>query len=355
MKPIPLHTDDEWPFVLTLLPHDLEESARAMEALVRRRNIPDAAALVRLALAYAVSDLSLKDVAAWAGAFDVARITGPGLFYRLREAETWLERLLAQTLDREVADHPSGLRLRVVDATVINGPGAMGTQWRAHVLVDPRTGRFEAVQLTDETGGEGYARHPLEKGDVILGDRAYATARGVHAVRSRHAHVTVRLNPHTMRICGKTRRKMHLLSRAGEVPQTGGKDFSILIPIPPERQTKSHKPWRLEDAIAWEPARVTAGRTRTGEIIWVLSTLPATDFPPLYILSLYRFRWQIELVFKRLKSLLDLDALPSRQGPTAKSWMLAKFLAAAVAQKLVEPSGALSPWGYELREGRLYT
>lgn len=68
----------------------------------------------------------------------------------------------------------------------------------------------------------------------------------------------------------------------------------------------------------------------------------------------YRLRWQIELVFKRLKSLLDLDALPSRQGPTAKSWMLAKFLAAAVAQRLVEPSGALSPWGYELREERLY-
>ena len=232
-----------------------------------------------------------------------------------------------------------------------------GTQWRAHVLVDPRRGRFEAVQLTDETVREGYGRHPLEKRDVILGDRAYATARGVHAVRSCHAHVTVRLNPHTMRVCGRTRRKMHLLSRAGEVPQTGGKDFSILIPIPPERQTRSHKPWRREHAIAWESARVTAGRTRTGEIIWVLSTRrggPTADFPPLYILSLCRLRWQIELVFKRLKSLLDLDALPSRQGPTAKSWMLAKSLTAAVAQKLAEPSGAPSPWGYELCEGRLY-
>jgi len=66
-------------------------------------------------------------------------------------------------------------------------------------------------------------------------------------------------------------------------------------------------------------------------------------------MALYRLRWQIELLFKRLKSLLHLDTLPSRQGPTAKSWMLARLIAAALAQRLVQPSGPLSPWGYELR------
>jgi len=41
---------------------------------------PDAAALMRMALAYAVSDLSMKDIA---------------------ESEAWLERVLAQTLQKE--------------------------------------------------------------------------------------------------------------------------------------------------------------------------------------------------------------------------------------------------------------
>jgi hypothetical protein len=54
-----------------------------------------------------------------------------------------------------------------------------------------------------------------------------------------------------------------------------------------------------------------------------------------------------------LKSLLHLDALPSREGPTAKSWMLARLIAAALAQRLVQPAGPLSPWGYILREHRL--
>ena len=37
-------------------------------------------ALIRMALAYAVSDLSLKDVAAWASALDVAQSPGRGYF-----------------------------------------------------------------------------------------------------------------------------------------------------------------------------------------------------------------------------------------------------------------------------------
>src|SRR2546428_5948908 len=75
---LPLHAE-QWDYVRTLLPGDLERSAKAMNALVRCRNVPDAAALMRMALAYAVSDLSLKDVAAWASALNLAEITGPGL------------------------------------------------------------------------------------------------------------------------------------------------------------------------------------------------------------------------------------------------------------------------------------
>ncbi len=349
MQTLPVHDDQQWPYVRTLLPVDLEESAKQTKALVRCRNVPDAAALMRMALAYAVSDLSLKDVAAWASAMKLAEITGPGLFYRIREAEAWLKRVLAQTLQQQVPQGPAGWRLRVVDATVITGPGATGTDWRAHVLIDPATGGFRAVELTDSSGGEGLARHPIEAGDVVLGDRAYATARGVHAVHAAGAHVVVRLNPHTLRVCTEKRERISLLSRENMVPTTGAIEYSILIPIPPGKASKSHKTWDSRNAIAWMPARAIAARTRHGDVIWILTTLDAAQLPATVALQLYRLRWQIELLFKRLKSLLHLDTLPSRQGPTAKSWMLARFLAAALAHQLVQPSGPLSPYGYELR------
>jgi hypothetical protein len=98
--------------------------------------------------------------------------------------------------------------------------------------------------------------------------------------------------------------------------------------------------------------RVVAARTRTGQIIWLLTTAPAERLSSVEVLELYRLRWQIELLFKRLKSLLHLDSLPSRRGPTARSWMLARFLVAALAQKLLDPEGSLSPWGYAIGHTR---
>ena len=335
--------------MLSLLPRDLEESARAHNALVRRRSVPNAEALIRMALAYAVSDLSLKDVAAWASALGVASITGPGLFYRLREAEDWLKVVLARTLAEDIRDRPTGLRLRAVDATVINGPGAMGTEFRVHVLSDPATGAFQAVEVTDQHEGEGYKRHPIQAGEVVLGDQAYSTARGIFAVRQADAHVVVRLNPYAIRACGENRERILLLDEVERIPRVGVVEFKVMIPVPPEKRTKTHKTWDTGKAVAWIPTRVVAARTRQEKVIWVLTTLPPEALSGPRVLELYRLRWQIELLFKRLKSLLHMDTLPSRQGPTAKPWMLSRLLAAALAQKLVQPSGPLSPWGYELR------
>ena len=347
MDPSAIHEDD-WEYVRTLLPDDLEDSARVTNALRRCRNVPDAAALIRMALAYALTDLSLKDVAAWASSLDLAEMSGPGLFYRLREAEGWLERVLGQTLAEQVPHEKSGLPIRVVDATVINGPGGrVAVEWRAHVLVSAVTGTIRSVQLTGDEGGEKLARYVVPEGEVVLGDRAYGTARGLHSVSQQRARVVVRFNPTSLRTCDLRRRRTYLKQREDEVPTSGAIEFAIVVPVPPP-PTKSHKPWDLAKAIAWIPARAVAGRTRSGEVIWILTTL-SHSVSPLAVMGLYRLRWQIELLFKRLKSLLHLDTLPSRQGPTAKSWMLARFLAAALAQRLVDPNGPLSPWGYELR------
>jgi hypothetical protein len=61
--------------------------------------------------------------------------------------------------------------------------------------------------------------------------------------------------------------------------------------------------------------------------ILLLTTLPADQSAPPDILQLYRFRWQVELLFKRWKSLLDLDALPAHGEPLARCWLFAKILA----------------------------
>lgn len=355
MNTATLH-EQAWPYVVTLLPADFAETARNSGALVRCRHVPDAAALMRLALAYAVSDLSLKDVAAWAHAMEVAEITGPGLFYRLREAEGWLQQVLAGTLQAEVAPTPVGIaaRVRVVDATVITGPASQGTNWRVHVEVEPTTGTLSAVEVTDARSGEGYGRFTMAAGEIIVGDRCYARARGIADVHQAGAHVVVRVTPQAIRLCDRERGILHLPGMAEAVPQVGAQEWEILVPVPPDEAPKGKGAWPMSKAKDWIPARIVASKTQKGEVIWLLTTLGQEVLPAMQVLRLYRLRWQVELAFKRLKSLLHVDTLPTRQGPTAKSWLLARLLAAALAQRLAQPAGPLSPWGYELLPARVH-
>lgn len=66
------------------------------------------------------------------------------------------------------------------------------------------------------------------------------------------------------------------------------------------------------------------------------------------ILETYRFRWQIELAFKRLKSLLFCDNLRARDPDLAQAYLLAKLLGALLAEELIDRAGSFSPWGYLL-------
>src|SRR5258708_32020544 len=156
--------------------------------------------------------------------------------------------------------------------------------------------------MKGERGSHGIRCGPEKCSSVIGPMRRLG---GVHAVRVADAHVLVRLNPVTMRICDENKTRIYLEKRERRIPKVGGVEFKITIPVPPP-PTRSHKTWDSAKAMAWIAARAIAVRTRTGEVIWVLTTLPAKQMPAIGILGLYRVRWQIELLFKRLKSLLHL-------------------------------------------------
>lgn len=67
--------------------------------------------------------------------------------------------------------------------------------------------------------------------------------------------------------------------------------------------------------------------------MFVLTTLPPHLVNTETIMSLYRTRWQIELVFKRLKTLLSLSELRAKLGsPLAEVYLYGKLLYAAMIE-----------------------
>jgi hypothetical protein len=82
--------------------------------------------------------------------------------------------------------------------------------------------------------------------------------------------------------------------------------------------------------------------------VMVFTTLPEALLAAGDVLELYRYRWQIELAFKRLKQLLKLGRLPHKDPRAAKTWILAKLVVALVLETLYRNARAFSPWGYRL-------
>ena len=85
----------------------------------------------------------------------------------------------------------------------------------------------------------------------------------------------------------------------------------------------------------------------------VLTTFPDDQYSPVTILEWYRFRWQIELVFKRFKQIAQLGHLPKHGEESAQAWLYGKLFVALLTEKLIEQANAFSPWGYPLQDRTL--
>ncbi len=75
----------------------------------------------------------------------------------------------------------------------------------------------------------------------------------------------------------------------------------------------------------------------------LVTSLPNNGYTAKAILAVYRLRWQIELAFKRLKSLLHIDKLPTRTGPTSRSWLHAHLILALLCDDFSQDFLASSP------------
>jgi len=80
------------------------------------------------------------------------------------------------------------------------------------------------------------------------------------------------------------------------------------------------------------------------------TSLPREELPAHAALELYRMRWQIELAFKRAKSLLGLGQLPKRNHDSCRAWLHGKLLVALLVERLIVEAETLSPWGYPVAE-----
>ena len=87
---------------------------------------------------------------------------------------------------------------------------------------------------------------------------------------------------------------------------------------------------------------------RFARYVVVFTTYPPEEFTAADVLEWYRLRWQVELVFKRFKSLARLGHLPKYDDDSAQAWLYGKLLVALLVEKVLRHARAVSPWGYDV-------
>ena len=75
----------------------------------------------------------------------------------------------------------------------------------------------------------------------------------------------------------------------------------------------------------------------------LLTSLNSSQLPAVQVLDLYRFRWQIEIAFKRLKGLLELGEMPAQDPSLARTILSSKLLAALLLDDFTTAFLSFSP------------
>lgn len=365
----------EWPYLLTFFPPEaaLEETANSYGAMTRKRAVDSASTLLRLALVYGFCGYSLRETAAWAEAAEIASLSDVALLKRLRNASDWLGFLLGRKLAERAGPVPADQsRVRLIDASVITAPGKSDRHsWRVHLDFDLGAQSISGIQVTQVEGGESLRRFEFEPGDLIVADRGYAHRPGLAQVHAAGARFIVRLNQASVPLQMPGGETFDLLSAVRGLPDAQAQSFDVEtqpdpknnIPAIPvrlvairktEQAAREARKKRLRKASQSRHKSVQPETLELAGYILVITSTSEDDLSAEQILDIYRFRWQIEIVFKRLKSLLEIDRLPAKNPQLARTFLYSKLLAALVVEELTLTYISFSPWGYRLRPPALH-
>ena len=359
-----LRRERNWQTLVSFFPANWKELARETGANTRLRGFRSVEALMRTLLLHVARGSSLRETVVHARLARLARVSDVALLKRLRRAEEWFRTLCVTLLQEQGIEMPqthSQLRFRSVDSTIIKEPGKTGSLWRVHYSFRVPELRCDAFTLTPTKGvgtGDSLTQFTLAPGDHLIADRGYCHAKGIEHVVSKGGAILVRLNTAALPLFTAQGRRVFLVRRLRVLRRAGQiGEWRVSIQgathVVPGRVCAIRK---TEEAIKRTEKQLRRNASREGEVLQpetleyakyviVFTTFDPLTFSAAMILQWYRVRWQVELAFKRLKSLAQLGHLPKADEQSARAWLYGKLFVALLTEQLIRQGQALSPCG----------
>jgi hypothetical protein len=359
---------DSWQDLLDLLPANAFEQARQQGAFVRARGLRHPADLLRGLLTYVFCLGSFRQLGSWATCLGLCTNGARSWAKRTRQAADWLlwllQALLVPTSAPETLALPAdfGGRIHLLDATHLRTWKRTGDSRRLHISYDLLAQRIEEVLLTDQQTGEGLQHFQSRPGDIKVADSGYCRRARLIAEVEAGVGIVVRLHWSNTPMQREDGSPFDLsgwltsLSEQGEQTvwiAAGGRRVALrllALRLSEEAAKRAHRKRRRK---ARKNGTCNQALTiQVADWLLVLSNLPAAQWSAQQVLSLYRARWQIELLFKRIKQLVRLHRLRSAHLQSNQAvlaavlvgWALVEQRAHRLRQQCPASASDQAPW-----------
>lgn len=341
--------------LIPLLVSGYEEKCFELGIIQRQRGIKTPADLMMLNLFHLINGCSLVEISEVGRLLKIGKFSDVAFMKKFAKCTGWFQWISEQLAPCIVADYQKPVYLQdyrtiAFDATDAVEKGRSGRVYHLHYGIDIFKICSVYHTITEEDVGEKLSNFALRKGDLAIADRAYGTIGGIAHCIDNGADYILRLRTTCFRIYNNEGEKIDLISRfqsldceecgevAGFIHLIDGRTVPVRVCV--KRKSKEafeNSKKKLRRRESKNGNKLSDATLKFNEFIVLATSLP-DSIPAVDVLETYRYRWQIEMYFKRLKSILGFGELPKKQVDSSLAWLNGKLMVALLVELFLAKS-----------------
>jgi transposase len=334
------------------LPKDYEEDCYTQKAIVRKRGVSNPADLMMLAMFHLQNGCSLLEMSEVARITKLGKMSDVAFMKRFEQCGNWFRSINEKMAAEDWINYqkPAWMEDKTViavDASDVTEKGRSGRIYRLHFAFDIFSMNSAEHKITTNKIGESLCNFTLKPGHIIVADRGYSSIKGIKHCNNSGAEYILRIRKNSFTVKNEFDEKIDLLELFSKLNSEECADLSafatnsegekIAIRICAKRKTPEsamQTQMKLKRKESKKQCVISEEAKIFNEYIIVVTNLDdsisADD-----ILETYRLRWQVEIYFKRLKSILNFGELPKRRPDSVIAWLNGKLMVSLLIERVI--------------------